>query len=81
LIEFNASYNDKRVDISNLSNRLGFFDFGTFQATGNIVTMAPGFNAVIIPEKVEFGAVYLTVLGSQRHFDMNGLLLKLTLRY
>jgi hypothetical protein len=81
LIEFNASYHTTQVNFSDLDNRPGFFDFGTFSATGNIVTMAPGFNAVIIPNRVEFGAVYLTVLGSQRNFDMNGLLVKMVLRY
>jgi len=81
LIEFNGSYHTTQVNFSDLDNRPGFFDFGTFSATGNIVTMAPGFNAVIVPNRLEFGAVYTTVIASQRNFDMNGLLVKMVLRY
>jgi hypothetical protein len=36
---------------------------------------------VLIPEKVEIGAVYTTLLAAQHNFDANGLLVKMTLRY
>jgi hypothetical protein len=80
LIEFNSSFLTKNNSFG-LSTRRGFIDFGNFEAQGNLVSMAPGFNLVFVPEHVEFGAVYTTVIASQRHFDANGLLVKLTLRY
>jgi hypothetical protein len=80
LVEFNFSYHETAVDLS-LNTRRGFFDFGTFEATGNILTVAPGVNAVLIPNKLEIGAVYITPIASQGHFDFNGLLVKMILRY
>ena len=64
-----------------LSTRRGFIDFGNFEAQGNIVSLAAGANAVLIPERLELGAAYTTVIASQRDFDANGLIVKMTLRY
>jgi hypothetical protein len=80
LVEFNSIYHTKDVDFG-LDTRRGFFDFGGFESSGNIVTLAAGANAVIVPEHLEFGAVYTTVIASQRDFDANGLIVKLTIRY
>ncbi len=59
----------------------GLIDFGNFEAEGNIVTLAAGANAVLIPQRLEIGAVYTTVIASQHNFDANGLIVKMTLRY
>jgi hypothetical protein len=80
LVEFNTNYWTKSMSFG-LNTRHGFIDLGNFEAEGNIVSLAAGANAVIIPEHLEFGAVYTTVIASQRNFDANGLLVKLTLRY
>jgi hypothetical protein len=80
LVEFNWDYAVKSVDID-LPARRGFFNFGNFEASGNILTMAVGANAVLRPEKVEFGAVYLTSIATQRDFNVNGLLVKMVFRY
>jgi hypothetical protein len=80
LVEFNGIYHDRTVDFG-LTTRHGFVDFDNFSATGNIVTLAAGANAVIVPEHVEFGAVYTTPIATQRDFNENGVLVKLTLRY
>ena len=58
-----------------------FFNFGNFEASGNILTMAVGANAVLVPERLEFGAVYLTSLATQRDFNVDGLLVKMVFRY
>jgi hypothetical protein len=43
--------------------------------------MAAGANAVLIPERLEVGAVYTTSIATQRDFNVNGLLVKMVLRY
>lgn len=80
LVEFNFSHAIKSVDVT-LPARRGFFDFGNFEATGNMLTMAVGANAVLVPEKLELGAAYLTSLATQRDFNVNGLIVKMVFRY
>jgi hypothetical protein len=80
LVEFNWDYATKGINI-NLPARSGFFDLGNFEASGNILTMAVGANAVLVPEKLEVGAVYLTSLATQRDFNLNGLMVKIVYRY
>lgn len=80
LVEFNTSYHTTSVSFG-LPTRRGFIDFDTFEASGNIVALAAGANAVLIPERLEFGAVYTTAIATQRNFDFNGLIVKMVLRY
>jgi hypothetical protein len=80
LVEFNNIYHTRSFDFG-LVTRRGFIDLDSFEATGNIVMMAAGANAVLVPERLEIGAVYTTAIASQRDFDVNGLLVKMTLRY
>ncbi len=53
--------------------------FDNFEAEGNLVSLAAGANAVLIPERLEFCAAYTTVIASQHKFDANGLIVKMTL--
>jgi hypothetical protein len=80
LVEFNASYHEKSTSFG-LDTRLGLIDFGNFESQGNLVSVAVGANAVLIPERLEIGAVYTTVIASQHNFEANGLLVKVMLRY
>jgi hypothetical protein len=80
LVEFNWICHTTSVNL-NTPNLPDFFDFSGFAGTGNIVSLAAGFNAVIVPEKVEFGGAYTTSIAAQNGFSFNGILLKLTLRY
>jgi hypothetical protein len=80
LVEFNASYLTKSASFG-LQTRRGFIDFGNFESSGNIVTVATGANAVLIPERLEVGAVYSTSIATQKSFNVDGLLLKVMLRY
>jgi hypothetical protein len=80
LVEFNCIYHTTAVD-PNRPFLHDFFNFGTFETSGNLVTMAAGFTAVVVPNRVEFSAVYTTTLASQFAFDTNGLLVKMVLRY
>jgi hypothetical protein len=80
LVEFNWTYHVTRVDFG-LPAARGFVDFNNFESTGNILTLAAGANAVLVPERLEIGAVYTTSIATQRNFDFNGLLVKMVLRY
>ena len=78
--EVNWTYHVRSVDFDQVVRR-GFFDFDNFEASGNIVTIAVGANAVLVRDKVELGAVYTTPLATQRDFDFNGLLVRMTLKF
>ncbi len=64
-----------------LAFRCSFFGFGNFASTGNLLTVAPGFNAVLVQNRLEFGAVYVRPITVQHDFDFNGLLVKIVLRF
>ena len=80
LVEFNWLYHVTDVHFG-LPTRRGFIDLDNFEATGNILTLAVGANAVLIRDRLEFGAVYSTPLATQRDFNFNGLLVRMVLRY
>jgi hypothetical protein len=80
LVEFNSIYHATSVSFG-LPTRRGFIDLDNFEAEGNLVSLAAGANAVLIPERLEVGAVYTTVIAAQRNFDANGLIVKMTFRY
>jgi hypothetical protein len=80
LVEFNCSYHTTSVSFG-LPARTDFIDFGNFESSGNIVTVAAGANAVIVSEKLELGAVYTTAIASQHDFGVDGLFVKMTIRY
>jgi hypothetical protein len=80
LVEFNSIYHTRSVDFG-LTTRRGFTDLGNFEATGNIVSVAAGANAVLVPERLEIGAVYTTPIATQGDFNANGIIVKMTIRY
>ena len=69
-----------RVNL-NLPVAHGVLDLGSFDSSGNLLTVAVGANAVLIPGKLEFGAVYERPIASQNHFDFNCVLVKMVYRY
>ena len=82
LIEFDWTYHTTSVSGAELSERTGgFFDFGDFSASGNILVMSVGFDAVLVQSKLEAGIVYNTSLATQHDFNVNGLLIKAVWRY
>ncbi|HEX3315532.1 MAG TPA: hypothetical protein VHR72_11605 [Gemmataceae bacterium] len=58
-----------------------FIDMGDFASTGDIVSMAAGFNFVLVQDRLEVGAVYTRPLYTQRDFDFNGIVAKIVLRF
>lgn len=80
LVEFNWAYHVNQIDLT-LPSRRGFFNPDNFDATGNLITVAVGANAILIQDRLELGAVYTTPIATQRDFDFDGLLVKMILRY
>jgi hypothetical protein len=80
LAEVNWTYHTHSVNID-LPIQHGFINLDNYDATGNIVSLAVGANAVLIPCKLEFGAVYTRSLATQHDFEFNGVLVKMTYRY
>ena len=80
LVEVNWTNQTSSVDL-NLETRCGFIDFGNFDSTGNVVTLAVGANAVLIRNRLEIGAVYTTPIAAQRQLNFDGVLVKMVLRY
>ena len=81
LVELNGSYHTSTVNLNIATPRHGVIDLGTFESAGNSLTAAVGANAVLIPGKLELGAVYIRPVTSQGHFDFNGMLVKMVYRY
>jgi hypothetical protein len=61
--------------------RCGALGLGDIEFESTAVALAAGANAVLVRERLEIGAVYTTVIGSTHDIDVNGLLVKMTLRY
>jgi hypothetical protein len=82
LVEFNGAYHTSTVNLNSLSEPLhDVFSLGTVQTTSNALELAVGANAVLIPNKLELGAVYIRPIASQDRFDFNGMLVKMVWRY
>jgi hypothetical protein len=80
LVEFNGSCHTSNIDLS-LPTGHGVLDLGTFSSAGAILDIAVGANAVLIPNKLEFGAVYVRPIASQDRFDFNSLIVKMVYRF
>ncbi len=80
LVEFNWAAATKHINLD-LPFRPDIFGLDNFTANGNIVTIAPGVNTVIIPDKLELGAIYQTPIASENHIHFNSFLVKMVLRY
>jgi hypothetical protein len=80
LVEFNTNYLTKNADVG-LLTRGGYVSFGNYEALGTVVSMAAGANAVLVRERLEVGAVYSTIIGGSTDAAVNGLLVKMTMRY
>jgi hypothetical protein len=78
--EFNFNYHTTSVDLNRLTNR-GYIDLDNFEAAGNLLTLAVGANAVLVCDRLEFGAVYSFPLATEHDFHFNALTVKMVLRY
>jgi hypothetical protein len=80
LVELNALYHSNNVSFG-LQTRRGDINFGNFESEGNVLTLAVGANAVLIPERLEIGAVYTKPIATQHSFEADGVLVKMVLRF
>ena len=80
VVELNSSFLASNYD-SKLLTRRRFFDLGNFESTGRVITLAVGMHCVLIPERLEVGAVYTTPISTQRDFDFDSLTVKMILRF
>jgi hypothetical protein len=80
LVEFNGSYHTTNVDLTRSPLR-NFIDIGSFNAQGNILVVAPGVNAVLIRDRLEFGGSYGTPISSQHNFNFNAFIVKMIVRF
>jgi hypothetical protein len=80
LVEFNGTYHSTTVDLSRSPLR-NFIDIGSFNAQGNILVVAPGVNAVLIRDRLEFGGSYGTPIASQHNFNFNAFIVKMIVRF
>jgi hypothetical protein len=81
LVEFNTVYHQSNIGDDAPLRGGGLLNFGDFSSGGNLVTLAAGANAVLVPGKLELGAVYMTPIAHQREFTFDGLLVKMMYRY
>jgi hypothetical protein len=80
LVEFNGDYHEHDVDLR-LPLRHRVLDLGTFSSSGNLLTIAVGANAVLVPGRLEFGAAYSRPIAGQDRVDFNVLLVKMVYRF
>jgi hypothetical protein len=80
LVEFNGIFASTSRSFGRNAQR-DIPALGDFEADGTVIAMAAGANAVLVPERLEFGAAYTTVIASQRDLNVNGLVVKMTLRF
>jgi hypothetical protein len=80
LVEFNGDWATNSFD-RNLRERIGFINFDRFDNAGSYITVAPGVNAVLIRDRLEFGGIYETPIWSEHGLHFNTLLLKMVLRF
>jgi hypothetical protein len=80
LVELNCIYHVTSVSLG-LPTRRGNINFDNFESEGNIVTLAVGLNAVLIPERLEIGAVYSKPIATQHGFNADSMLVKMVLRF
>jgi hypothetical protein len=86
LVEFNGAWISTNLDLRHpellsLADLPHFFDLDRHDVTGGIVTIAPGFNAVLIHDRLEAGIVYERPIWSQHGYRFDEVLLKLILRF
>src|SRR5262249_33022388 len=80
LVEFNWEALTSSFDPSRPTRR-GFIDFGAVHATGALLTVAPGFNAVLVPDRLEIGLVYETPIASEHNLHFQEVLTKMIIRF
>lgn len=80
LVEVNWIQHTSTVDVT-LPTRRGFIDFGNFESSGNLLTLAVGANFVLCRDRLEVGGAYIRGVATQRDIDIDSLIVKMVLRF
>ena len=80
LVEFNGNWSNKTLNFTP-AFAPGLIEIDRFDGVGGIFSVAPGFNAVLVQDRLEFGAVYQTPIWSKHDFNFNSLLVKMIIRF
>jgi hypothetical protein len=80
LVEFNGSWSNKTINFTP-DFAPGLIEIDRFDGTGGIFAVSPGFNAVLVQDKLEVGAVYSTPIWSRHDFNFNSMLVKMIIRF
>jgi hypothetical protein len=80
LVEFNGNWPNTTLNFSR-DFAPGLIEIDRFNGVGGLFTVAPGFNAVLVQDRLEIGAVYQTPIWSRRDFNFNSLLVKMIWRF
>jgi hypothetical protein len=80
LLEFNwgALVKEYKTD---LPLDRGLANFGTINVAGDYLTISPGLNVVVVPNRFEIGAAYTTKLATSRDVDLDSVIVKMIFRY
>ena len=80
LVEFNGNWSNKTLNFTP-AFAPGLIEIDRFDGVGGIFSVAPGFNAVLVQDRLELGAVYETPIWSKHDFNFNSLLVKMIIRF
>jgi len=79
LVEFNGSWSNKTIDFRS-DFFPGLIEIDRFDGTGGIFAVPPGFNAVLVQDRLELGAVYSTFIWNRHDVNFNSMLVKMIIR-
>lgn len=80
LVEFNYFAAVTHPDLDILAPH-DFLGLGGVTPGASMITVAPGFNAVLIHNRLELGAVYQTPIASEHNFRFHEILVKMIIRF
>jgi hypothetical protein len=80
LVEVNWSQAEKSVG-ADLATRRGYINLGNFETTANVLSLASGFNFVIVRDKLELGAVYVFPVNASPRIYFNEVIARMTYRF
>jgi len=80
LVEFNGSWSNKTINFTR-DFAPGLIEIDRFDNTGGIFAVSPGFNAVLVQDRLEVGAVYSTAIWARHGFNFNSMLAKMIIRF
>lgn len=79
LLEFNWAAFERQAPDLPLDR--GLVSFGNANITGSYLTISPGLNVVLVPDRLEIGGAYTAKIASERDLSLNSMIAKMIVRY